>query len=242
MPTPLQQKSTPAEIEQRFDQDVERFANLETGQVATMDAPRAMELITAAALAATPVITRMLDIGCGAGNNTVKLLRSHGGSIDCDLNDLSMPMLLRARQRVARETSGRVAIVHGDFRTARFADDGYDIVLAAAVLHHLRDEKDWLDTFAKIHRLLRPQGSFWVTDLVSHENDRVHQLMWRRYGAYLEATAGKDWQEQVFRCIDREDSPRPVTFQLDLMRQVGFHSVDLLHKNSCFAAFGGIKG
>jgi tRNA (cmo5U34)-methyltransferase len=39
----------------------------------------------------------------------------------------------------------------------------------------------------------------------------------------------------------REDSPRPVTYQLDLLRSVGFKTVELLHKNSCFAAFGGIK-
>ena len=41
--------------------------------------------------------------------------------------------------------------------------------------------------------------------------------------------------------IDREDSPRPVTHQLDLLRSVGFANVDLLHKNSCFAAFGAVK-
>jgi tRNA (cmo5U34)-methyltransferase len=33
-----------------------------------------------------------------------------------------------------------------------------------------------------------------------------------------------------------------VTYQLDLLRRVGFSEVDLLHKNSCFAAFGGKKG
>ncbi|MDR2549522.1 MAG: class I SAM-dependent methyltransferase [Desulfobulbus sp.] len=241
MPTPLSQKSTLAEIEQRFDHDVERFSNLDTGQVATIDAPLAMELITAAALAATPVVTRILDIGCGAGNNTIKLLRCHGGNFDCDLNDLSMPMLMRAQQRVGRETSGRVEIVQGDFRTVPFVDGGYDIILAAAVLHHLRDDQDWLAAFTKIHSLLRPKGSFWVTDLVSHEIDPVERLMWRRYGDYLEATGGEAYREKVVRYIDREDSPRPVTFQLDLMRRVGFSSVDLLHKNSCFAAFGGVR-
>ncbi|MCL2458939.1 MAG: class I SAM-dependent methyltransferase [Desulfobulbus sp.] len=242
MSTPLSQKSTLTEIEQRFDNDVERFANLDTGQVATIDAPLAMELITAAALAATPAATRILDIGCGAGNNTIKLLRSHdGGNLDCDLNDLSLPMLVRAQQRVAQETSGRVNIIRGDFRTAPFADGGYDIILAAAVLHHLRDEQDWLAAFTRIYSLLRPKGSFWATDLVSHEIDPVQRLMWRRYGDYLEATGGGEYREKVDRYIDQEDSPRPATFQLDLMRRVGFNSVDILHKNSCFAAFGGIR-
>ena len=46
MSTPLEQKSSLEEIEKRFDNDVDRFSNLETGQSATVDAPLAMELIT----------------------------------------------------------------------------------------------------------------------------------------------------------------------------------------------------
>jgi tRNA (cmo5U34)-methyltransferase len=46
MGTPLEQKSSLEEIEKRFDNDVDRFSNLETGQSATVDAPLAMELIT----------------------------------------------------------------------------------------------------------------------------------------------------------------------------------------------------
>ena len=38
-------KSTVDEIRQRFDADVERFSNLETGQSATVDAPIAMTLL-----------------------------------------------------------------------------------------------------------------------------------------------------------------------------------------------------
>ena len=66
-------KSTIDEIRQRFDNDVERFSNIETGQTATVDAPLAMELISQAAFNSTPKIQRVLDIGCGAGNNAIKL-------------------------------------------------------------------------------------------------------------------------------------------------------------------------
>jgi tRNA (cmo5U34)-methyltransferase len=30
-------------------------------------------------------------------------------------------------------------------------------------------------------------------------------------------------------------------YQLDLLRSVGFSQVEVLHKNVCFAAFGGLK-
>ena len=71
--TDLANKSTTEEIRERFDNDVERFTELESGQSATIDAPLAMELITRAAVASTPTILRILDIGSRAGNNTIKL-------------------------------------------------------------------------------------------------------------------------------------------------------------------------
>lgn len=241
MKTPLESKSSVQEIQDRFDRDVARFTNLETGQSATIDAPLAMELITRAASAATPTIRRCLDIGCGAGNNTLSLIMHHGQEFDCDLCDLSEPMLVAARERVSAKTQGTVRIFHGDFRKIDFEPESYDVILAAAVLHHLRDDRDWETAFRKVHSLLRPGGSFWVTDLVAHEIDLVHKVMWNRYADYLQDLGGKDYQETVFAYIDKEDSPRPVTYQLDLMKRVGFRATDLLHKNSCFAAFGAVK-
>ena len=61
------------------------------------------------------------------------------------------------------------------------------------------------------------------------------------YLRYLTALGGADSRDKVFAYLDQEDSPRPVTYQLDLLRRVGFSHVELLHKNSCFAAFGAIK-
>ncbi|MEL7263820.1 MAG: hypothetical protein AAFP69_03270 [Planctomycetota bacterium] len=66
-------------------------------------------------------------------------------------------------------------------------------------------------------------------------------LMWQRYGDYLVSIGDEAYRDKVFQYTDREDSPRPVTYQLDLLRSVGFSSVDLLHKNSCIEAFGAIK-
>lgn len=66
--------------------------------------------------------------------------------------------------------------------------------------------------------------------------------MWSRYARYLVARSGRAYQQKVFAYIDREDSPRSVTYQLELMKRVGFQHVDILHKNSCFAAFGDVRG
>ena len=41
--------------------------------------------------------------------------------------------------------------------------------------------------------------------------------------------------------IEQEDTPRSLVDQLDWLRRVGFRQVEVLHKNSVFAAFGAVK-
>lgn len=205
-----------------------------------MDAPLVMDLITQAATKATPHARKVLDVGCGAGNNTLKLLQMIN-PLDCDMVDLSQPMLERARQRISAVNKGRVRLFQDDIRTADLPTGNYDIILAAMVLHHLRDDKDWENTFQKLYRLTAPGGSIWIADFVSQENTSMQEIMWKRYGAYLESMGGTGYRERVFAYIDKEDTPRPVTYQMDLLRKAGFSEVDILHKNSCFVAFGAIK-
>jgi tRNA (cmo5U34)-methyltransferase len=233
-------KSTVDQIRERFDNDVERFSRLETGQSATIDAPLVLELVTQTAATVTPHATSVLDIGCGAGNYTLKMLQSLP-NLHCTLNDLSRPMLDRAQERVSAATSGDIATLQGDVRELELGKGQFDIVLAAAVLHHMRNDEEWEAVFAKIYRSLRPGGSFWISDLITHTTSAVQSLMWRRYGEYLSAFKDEDYRDHVFAYIEKEDTPRPLLFQIDLLRRVGFRDVELLHKNSCFATFGGTK-
>lgn len=241
MPTPLHDKSTLNQIRDRFDHDVERFSKLETGQTATQDAPLAMRLITQAAVRSTNPIHRVLDIGCGAGNNTLKLREVAGHDFQVDLLDLSLPMLQRAAERVAAVNAGQIRTIHDDFRQADLGHETYDVILAAAVLHHLRDDNDWITAFQKLFAITAPGGSVWITDLVAHESEPIQEMMWAGYGEYLSSLGGDAYRDKVFAYVDKEDSPRPVTYQLNLLRQVGFSTVELLHKNGCFAAFGAVK-
>lgn len=233
-------KATPEQIRERFDHDVERFSNLETGQAAAVDSPLHLELISKAAAAVNPGARALLDIGCGAGNYSIKLLRAIPG-MDVTLIDLSRPMLERAQQRVARERAGKITAAQGDIRDLPLGAGQFDIAVAAAVFHHLRGDQEWEAVFRKIHDSLRPGGSLWIADMISHGTPAVHEIMWERYGQYLAELKGDDYRRHVFGYIEFEDTPRPLVYQLDVLRRVGFSQVEILHKNSCFAAFGAIR-
>ncbi|RYE56685.1 MAG: class I SAM-dependent methyltransferase [Sphingobacteriales bacterium] len=233
-------KATNKEIRERFDQDVARFSNLETGQLTTLDAALTMELCTDAAKAVTPTAINLLDIGCGAGNYSLKML-SKLPNLNCTLNDLSAAMLEKAEERVSSETSGKVKTIQLDMRELDLGKETFDIILAAATLHHLRDDRDWTNVFTKVYDALTPGGSFWISDLISHDSEALNQIFQTRYGAYLESLDGPEYRQKVFDYIAYEDTPRSIEYQLELMKEIGFKQVEVLHKNLCFAAFGGIK-
>jgi tRNA (cmo5U34)-methyltransferase len=233
-------KSSVDEIRQRFDADVERFSNLETGQSSTIDAPLSLELIVRAAAATTPHATHLLDVGAGAGNYTLRMLGELPG-LDVTLVDLSRPMLDRAAERLRGSTASKVTCLQADVRELELGEQRFDLITAAAVLHHLRTTEEWEAVFAAFFRALRPGGSIWISDLVEHSIPTVQALMWERYGDYLTTLRDEAYRDHVFAYVAREDTPRPLVFQLELLRRVGFGAVDVLHKNSTFAAFGAVK-
>lgn len=219
---------------------MDRFSNVQTGQTSTIDAAISLELITDAAAAIRPGATELLDIGCGAGNFTMKMLTKLQ-HLNCTLVDLSLPMLERARERISTVAAGNIQIYQGDIRKVALKEEHFDILLAGAVLHHLREDNDWEETFAKLYRLLKPGGCLMISDLIKHDVPVIQEVMWKKYAAYLEKLGGEDYRKKVFAYKEKEDSPRSLNYQLSLMQKLGFSTVGVLHKNGCFAAFYGIK-
>jgi len=233
-------KSSPASIAARFDQLVDEFSDRQGGQRTAIDSALCLDLIAQAARACTPDAKALLDIGCGAGNYSLALLESLPG-MDVTLLDLSGAMLERAAKRVGAATTGQIRTVQQDVREADLGEAGFDVIVAAAVFHHLRGEAEWDAVFAKLYRALRPGGCLWIYDLVEHELPAVSSLMWARYRDFLESLGGAEYRQTVFDYIEEEDTPRPLSWQLDRLRAAGFGRVDILHKHGNFAAFGGVK-
>lgn len=174
-------KLTVDEIRARFDRDVQSFSKLEVGQEAVMDSPLMLEIISSTAKSLAKEPKNILDLGCGAGNYTLKLL-SVLPNVDCSLVDLSQPMLDKAKERISKETSGMVTAIQADRRSLDFKPGSFDIIISTMAIHHLREDAEWNIVFRKLHDFLSSGGLLLVADLVSHSNPSVEQLQKERWG------------------------------------------------------------
>ncbi len=233
-------KSSVEKIRARFDGDVERFSNLKSGQTSTLDAPLALEMMASTIADLHPEIGELLDIGCGAGNYALKVLQEHPG-MAVTLIDLSLPMLERAQTRLQEAGAGVLTVVQGDIRHVTLDPERFDVAVTGSALHHLRTEGEWRAVLGAVHGSLKPGGSFWCFDLVAHEVPAVGRLMRFRYGEYLETVGGPAYRDKVFAYVEEEDTPRPVVWQLDLLKEIGFTARDIVHANSCFSLYVAVK-
>ena len=234
-------KSSVDEIRARFDKDVERFSSLETGQSTIgSDAAMVLSLIAKGVALANPHASHCLDLGCGAGNYALSVLQKLP-AVAITLVDLSEPMLIRAEERVRSAANVPIRRIQGDIREIDLGEEQFDVIVTGGVLHHLRDDHEWKSVFARLFNSLKPEGSLWVADLISHEIPAVQKCQWQRYGEYLASLRDEAYRDAVFATIEREDSPRPLAWQLDLLRRTGFRMVDVLHKNICFGVYAAVK-
>lgn len=229
------------ELRRQFDGDVERFSNEQTGQTTAVDAPLVLDMIETTIAKIHPAATRMCDIGCGAGNFSLRIARKLP-ALRLTLLDLSEPMLDRAVQRLTAERFVVEETIHADIRDAVLPESRFDIVVAAASLHHLRTREDWRAVFERIYKSLLPGGTFWMWDLIRHENETVEAVQKERYAAYLAGLQDEAYQERIFEIIDRSDSPETLSFLLHTLEAVGFGEYDIVHKNTVFAALMARKG
>ncbi|HKK82497.1 MAG TPA: class I SAM-dependent methyltransferase [Prolixibacteraceae bacterium] len=234
------EKSTTEDIRQNFDTQVERFSNIETGQTTAIDSPLCMELISKAAKLTNPKASHIMDLGCGGGNYAVKVA-SLFPHINCTLVDISSNMLKTAHKRVTEISNGKITTMQGDYRKLELGENQFDIITAGTTLHHLRGNEEWELVFENIYRALKPGGSFWINDIVVSETGDINDMMLSGWLSILKKQVSESEVKMYMDRYESEDTPRTLSYQLELMKNIGYSKTILLHKHFNFAAFGGIK-
>ena len=129
---------------------------------------------------------RVLDVGCGPGLLLVGAAKrlTTGSAVGIDIWDTSVESgnfpETALRNAEVEGVAGRVEVKYGDARKLDFGDGSFDVVLARAVLHHIKDEGERNGAVRAMIRVLRPGGHLGLV-LVD----------FNRLGRYIEVMEGE---------------------------------------------------
>jgi ubiquinone/menaquinone biosynthesis C-methylase UbiE len=104
---------------------------------------------------------RVLEIGCGTGNVTIRAKRSNPG-VDITGSDPD-PLALARAQRKAQGLTG-IRFERAYAQELPYGDGEFDRALSSMMLHHLDDDVK-AGAAAELHRVLRPGGTLHLVDV-----------------------------------------------------------------------------
>jgi SAM-dependent methyltransferase len=170
-------------------------------------------------------VRRVLDLGCGDGEVTARVLATHpeASSLACDF---SKEMLGRARARLAENAA--VVVVDHDLDDALPEEWGtFDAIVSAFAIHHVVDERKRA-LYGEVFDHLEPGGTFCNLEHVASPTPELHEAFLVAIGSSL---------------VDDDPSNKLVAVEAQLawLREIGFEHVDCHWKWREMALLAGVK-
>ncbi len=165
---------------------------------------------------------RILELGCGTGNLTLRLLHRYPQA-QIDAVDLSAKML-----EVARSRTGDAPVTYKkeDFRTLAFSPQTFDLIISSISLHHLLDvEKAKL--FGRAKSWLSEDGIFTFSDQFRGATDHLyeqHIQRWKEH-AVSHDLPPEEWASWM-KHQDEHDYHATVDKHFEWLKAAGFAVAD----------------
>lgn len=129
----------------------------------------------------------VLDAGCGNARNAVAIARKAKRVFGIDVSE---KMLGFAAKKIRENKLRNVKLLNADFLSLPFPNAFFDAAFYLASLHHLTEEAGQEKAFSEMNRVLKPNGTAFVTVWSKYqkrfwEKKSADFVGWRRKGGRL---------------------------------------------------------
>ncbi len=181
---------------------------------------------------------KVLDLGCGTGNITKKVLeRFPEAEVTC--LDISDKMIEIAKEKLSEYDN--INYIIGDF-TVVDIEDKYDAIISSLALHHIPTNEGKKEMYEHIYDALKVGGVFYNADVIKPNSSYNEKLNERMSDKYMQKE-GATIEEMQDHKQKRESNDIPVTLvtHFRLLEEAGFEEIDVIWKYFSNAVYGGTK-
>ena len=170
---------------------------------------------------------RILDLGCGTGNLTIRVLDAFPTASVVAL-DLSAEILEVCRQQCGTD---RVSYVQQDFNSLDLTASEYDLVVSSIAIHHVDDQAK-IKLFEHVYASLKRGGVFTYVDQFRGETSGIytqHMKIWKQF-ADEKGVPSEEWDMWMAH-QDKHDFHASISDQMEWLTDTGFQHVDCLWRH-----------
>lgn len=146
---------------------------------------------------------RILDLGCGPADITLRLARSYP-TCQVDGLDGAHAMLEHGRSALIDnpDLAGRVRLIHDRLPSERLAGRDYDVVVSNSLLHHLAEPGVLWDT---IKQCAKPNALVLVMDLLRPMTDTAVDALVETYAMDAPDLLRRDFRNSLYAAFSVEE-------------------------------------
>ncbi|HYE61872.1 MAG TPA: class I SAM-dependent methyltransferase [Phycisphaerales bacterium] len=225
--------TTPATASAYFGQMVDAYDSLIRRAV-----PRYEEMIERLLEILPPVAVNVLELGCGTGSLTLKLL-SRYRSANVTTVDAAPEMT-----RVTSERAGydpRLVAVTARFEQLEFPAQSFDLIASSMSLHHVVDKAALYRSFAA---WLKPGGELCFADQLAGATERANEAHWDLWYRFCREP-GHCTEEEIASLVDhshKHDHYVPLREHTRMLEDAGFTGVDLHWRTGMYSVMSARRG
>ena len=223
------------DLKKHFNQEAEAF-----DKQVLKNIPKYPEMLTALinAIPDKKEKPKILDLGCGPGNITKKVLERYPqAEITC--LDLSENMIEIAKEKLSEYKT--IKYIVGDF-TKTDITEKYDAIISSLALHHIPTDEEKQEMYKAIYEALTDEGVFYNADVIlgnSTYNEKLNNTVATQDMKKVGVTQEEINTHKQKR--DDNDIPTTVYNHIQMLEKVGFKEIDIIWKYYANVVYGGTR-